>query len=247
MNFGLIAAGGIGTRFGGDIPKQFLILAKKPILVHSVEKFLKVSVINFICVGTPEIWIDYTKKVLNKYFKNHKDKIFVVQGGNTRNETIINLINFAEKNLSKGEKSNIAVTHDAARPFVTEKIIERTLQTAMNSECCTVGAKIFDTIGEFDIQGKIQKYLNREKLVSIQTPQAFDMEKFKQLYESLNGNEKKEITDCSGVFYARNKNVKILLNKDINLKITARSDYELAKKFFSKWIIYYAGIIKRSL
>ncbi len=182
MNFGMIASGGIGSRMGCKIPKQFLKLGEKPILAYSIEKFLNVCEIDFLCVSTPKIWFFETESLVNKYFKKFKDKIHVVCGGETRNETILNMINYAEKNLSNQSELDFAVTHDAARPFVTEKMIRKSLEIAKTGKVCTFGEKINDTVVETKDNKMVEKFLNREKIVKIQTPQTFDMREFKRLY-----------------------------------------------------------------
>ena len=77
MNFGGILAGGKGTRMGKtDLPKQFLMLGEKPIIIHTIEQFLVSPAIDEIVVGVPENWIDYTKDIIEKYCKD--DRIHVV-------------------------------------------------------------------------------------------------------------------------------------------------------------------------
>lgn len=228
MNFGLIASGGTGTRMGYDIPKQFLKLAGKPILCYSVEKFLNVKSIDYICVSSPKEWIEKTKDLISEYFEKYENKVHVVCGGLTRNETIINMINFVEENLLTDDKVNFAVTHDAARPFITEGMMIKTLERACVGKICTIGQKIYDTVAKIGNGKKIEKYLNREKIVKIQTPQTFNLMEFKTLYNQLTDSEKSDITDCTGVFFAKNKNVEIILSEVDNLKITTKVDYEIA-------------------
>ena len=90
MNFAGILAGGKGTRMGKtDLPKQFLMLGEKPILIHTLEQFIIADKIDHIVVAVPENWINYTKDIIDKYCND--DRISVIQGGQNRNETIFNI------------------------------------------------------------------------------------------------------------------------------------------------------------
>ena len=91
MIFAAILAGGIGNRMGFEKPKQFLMVGNKPILIHSVEKFLKVNEIDKIIVSSPKDYINTTKNLIHEYFGNN-DRIVVISGGKTRNDTILNSI-----------------------------------------------------------------------------------------------------------------------------------------------------------
>ena len=125
MNFGGILAGGSGTRMGKtDLPKQFLSLGQKPIIIHTIEQFLISTNIDEIVVAVPQNWISYTEDIINRYCKDKK--IHVIQGGATRNETIMNVCNYIQ-NISPNEE-NIVVTHDAVRPFITQRIIKENIE-----------------------------------------------------------------------------------------------------------------------
>ena len=121
MNFAGILAGGKGTRMGKtDLPKQFLMLGQKPILVHTIEQFIICNDIDYVVVAVPENWINYTLDIVNKYCKN--DRVAVIAGGKSRNETIFNICNYINEKYTVSE-DDIIITHDAVRPFITQRII----------------------------------------------------------------------------------------------------------------------------
>ena len=125
MNFGGILAGGKGTRMGKtDLPKQFLMLGEKPIIIHTIEQFLVSAQIDEVIVAVPENWISYTQDIVEKYCKD--DTIHIIKGGSSRNETIMNICNYIKENSNDDE--NIVVTHDAVRPFVTQRIIKDNIE-----------------------------------------------------------------------------------------------------------------------
>src|SRR5690625_2301463 len=96
MIYAGILAGGQGTRMGNvPMPKQFLLLNDKPILVHTIEKFIINDSFASIIIATPKEWINYTKDILNKY-NIDIPRVIVIEGGKERNDTIINIISWIE-------------------------------------------------------------------------------------------------------------------------------------------------------
>ena len=145
MNFGGILAGGKGTRMGKtDLPKQFLMLGEKPIIIHTIEQFLISPAIDEIVVGVPENWIDYTKDIIEKYCKD--DRIHVIEGGKNRNGTIMNICKYICENFK--DKDNIIVTHDAVRPFVTQRIIKENVEICKKIGAADTVISASDTIVE---------------------------------------------------------------------------------------------------
>ena len=121
MNYGVVVAGGVGKRMGAEKPKQFLMIGDKPIIVHTVEKFVLCRDLDKIIVLTPADWIGYTGDVLAKHLgKSNMENVVVTEGGETRNETIMNAINYIDEHFGLNEE-DIIVTHDAVRPFVTHQ------------------------------------------------------------------------------------------------------------------------------
>ena len=129
MIFAAILAGGIGSRMGGtDTPKQFLDLGGKPVIIHTIEKFAINSKIDKIIVLTPQSFINHTNHLINEYIGDNED-IIVIEGGQTRNDTLINSVNYIDENFGIDDDS-IIVTHDSVRPFVTHRIIEDNIEAA---------------------------------------------------------------------------------------------------------------------
>ena len=145
--YGVILAGGKGTRMGNvERPKQFMEVGGKPIIVHTIEKFAIHTEFDKIIILSPKAWISHTNDLIKKYIPM-RDKLVVVQGGSTRNETIMNGIRYIEENFGLDEDT-IIVTHDSVRPFVTHRMIEENIQAAMACGACDTVIPATDTIVE---------------------------------------------------------------------------------------------------
>ena len=96
-------------------PKQYLLVGDKPILIHTLEKFYMQSEFEKVLVLCPTEWISHTKNLVRKYMKD-TERIVVLEGGETRNETIMNSIAYIEKEGNLNEDT-IIVTHDSVRPI----------------------------------------------------------------------------------------------------------------------------------
>lgn len=229
MVFGAIVAGGIGNRMNmAGMPKQFLPLGKsgKPIIIHTLEKFMLCDEFDFIYIGVHKEWIDYAQELLKKH-KINSDKIFITQGGADRNLTILNIISEIEKNHGESEK-HIIVTHDAVRPFVTLKMISENIKAAMKCGACDTVVSSVDTIVKSEGGEFIDVIPNRKFMYLGQTPQSFNMSKLKRLYQSLSEEEKAVLTDACKIFSFRNEPVLLVEGDNFNIKITTQSDYKIA-------------------
>jgi 2-C-methyl-D-erythritol 4-phosphate cytidylyltransferase len=171
-----ILAGGKGTRMGNvPMPKQFLLLNEKPIIVHTVEKFILNNKFENIIIATPKEWMNHTTDILKKYQIN-LPKVKVVEGGSDRNETIMNIINFIEESQTL-TKEDILVTHDAVRPFLTHRIIEENISNGLAHSAVDTVINAIDTIVESEDNQFISDIPRRDFMFQGQTPQTFNIKK----------------------------------------------------------------------
>lgn len=226
MVFGAILAGGKGTRMGIDKPKQFLMLGSRPIIIHTIEKFILSPDIDEIYVGVHPDWIDYTEDLIKKYIDSDKN-IILVPGGTDRNSTIFNIIDEIEKRNGDDE-GNIIVTHDSVRPFVTLRIIGENVEMA--KECGAVDTVIsaVDTIVVSEDGEKITSIPDRRQMFQGQTPQTFKISKLKELYNDLSDDEKEILTDACKICVVRNVPVRLVKGEVSNMKITTIDDMKAA-------------------
>lgn len=227
MIYAGILAGGIGKRMGRtELPKQFLTIGTTPIIVHTVEQFIISNKIDKIVIATPENWKSYTEDIINKHFPND-ERISIIIGGNTRNETIMNICKFIKED-SKDEE-NVILTHDAVRPFITHRIINDNIDAIMEKGIDAVDTVIpaQDTIVESEDKSIISNIPVRDKMYQGQTPQTFKVNELMDVYSSLTEKEKDILTDAAKMYVMKNKKVKIVQGETFNMKVTTEYDLKL--------------------
>lgn len=227
MIYAGILAGGKGTRMGNvPMPKQFLNIDEKPIIIHTIEKFLLNNKIDKILVASPKEWVDYTNELLKKY-KLEDERIDIVVGGKERNETIMNLISHAEKEYSIGKK-DIIITHDAVRPFLTHRIIEDNIKFGLKHDAVDTVVEAVDTIVKSENNETISEIPIRSQMYLGQTPQTFNIMKLKNIYETISEKEKEILTDACKMFLLKNKDVHLVKGENFNIKVTTPFDLSIA-------------------
>ena len=228
MTYGVILAGGIGSRMGGDKPKQYLTVKGKPIIIYTIEKFLVVPEFEKVIVLCPKQWVEHTKNLIEKHIAPAKDRVAVIEGGSTRNETIMNAIKLIE-NEGNLNDDTIIVTHDSVRPFVTHRIIEENIKAAEEFGACDTVVPATDTIVEAIDNTTISNIPDRSKMYQGQTPQSFKALKLKNMYESLTDEEKDILTDAAKIFVIKGEKVALVQGETFNMKITYPYDLRVAK------------------
>lgn len=227
MIFAAILAGGVGSRMGNsDVPKQFLNLGDKPILIHTIEKFIINSKFDKILVLTPNNFINSTIDLI-KNIEGETDKIIVLEGGETRNDTIRNAISYIKNNFSIDDNS-IIVTHDSVRPFVSHRIIEDNIKMASEYGACDTVIPATDTIVESVDGDTISSIPLRDHYYQGQTPQSFKINKLDSLYNNLSKEEIDSLTDAAKIFTLNNEDVFLVEGDVTNIKITYPYDLKLA-------------------
>jgi 2-C-methyl-D-erythritol 4-phosphate cytidylyltransferase len=218
----LIPAAGMGKRMGKAVAKQFLPLGDKPMLAHTLLAFQRSSDIDeIIPILSQEDMEICLREIIERY---HITKVkTLVVGGKERQESVSHGLQKLEKNAS------IVLVHDGVRPFVTQEMIREVVEHARKGECVTVGVPLKDTIKEVDDQGMVRQTLDRSRLWSIQTPQAFPAKILKHAYEESARHSSFGTDDAMLVERAGGK-VRVILGSYENIKITTQEDLILAEE-----------------
>jgi 2-C-methyl-D-erythritol 4-phosphate cytidylyltransferase len=225
-NVAIILAAGSGKRFGANLPKQYIRLGGKEIIVYTIEQFEKNELIDEICLV---INLDYKKdieKIIKKY--NFKKVKKIISGGKERYESSYNAI------LEYEKEGNINIIfHDGVRPFVSQEIITDTIKALDKYNAVDVAIESSDTIIEVNKDCTIKNIPNRSQLRRGQTPQAFKLFTIKKAHTLARLDKKKiNFTDDCGIVleYLKDEKIFVIKGEKKNIKITHKEDLLLAEK-----------------
>ena len=224
MNIALITAGGNGTRMHQDIPKQFLNVNNKPIIVYTMEAFQNhpdIDAIEVVC-------LDGWHQILEAYAKqfNITKLVGIVSGGKNGQESIKNGLNEINKKYSKDD---IVIVHDGNRPLVSEEIISDS-----SAKCLMYGSGIaaipcVEAMLETDDRISSNKQISRDNLMRTQTPHAFKLEKLLWAHEEAEKmGIKNSVASCPLMFELGEK-IYFSAGSEKNIKLTTPVDIEIFK------------------
>ena len=220
----VIPAAGIGTRFGGEKPKQLIAINGIPILQLTIQKFQECDAVDFIVIASHFDYIDDIKQLVQS--ENLTKVKSVVVGGKHRQDSVWSGINEIVK-----FDVDILLIHDAVRPFVSNKIISNVIQAVKEYEAAIPAVTPKDTIKISDNEGFFITTPDRNILFAVQTPQGFKtkiiVEAFQKAYA-----DKFYGTDDSSLVERLGKKVKIIEGDYRNIKITTKEDFEYASYLY---------------
>jgi len=224
MNIAIIVAAGSGTRFGAERPKQFLEIAGKPLLIHTLEKFENCAAIDEIVLVLSADELAGFRAVAEKFDLEKLKKI--VAGGVTRAESVFHGLKAIDN-----EAAEIVAVHDGARPFVTGAEIAATIDKAGETGAACLVGMVTDTIKEVE-GGAILRTVERTNLRRALTPQAFRFDILKRAFKNADLSE--SATDECFLVERLGKRIAVVEGSAKNIKITTREDWALAEIFFSE-------------
>jgi len=209
----IIPAAGSGERFGEE--KQFKLFSGRPLIFHTLKLFLQSDYIDEIIVAVPSANVDSTHRDVLSMSAGKPVK--VVAGGTRRQDSVKNGIDVSDSH------STLVCIHDAARPFVTEDLIQRSISACEFADGAVVGIPSKDTV-KFSENGLVKETLDREKIWLAQTPQCFHKNK---LLQALYHAEKENLTgtDESVLMEAMGFSIKLVDGDLNNFKITTKDDW----------------------
>jgi 2-C-methyl-D-erythritol 4-phosphate cytidylyltransferase len=210
----VLAAAGSGDRLGADRPKAFARLGDEPLLAQSLKRLDDSDWVDFIVVAAPPGWEE--PAILLAEELGCSKVSACVTGGATRGESV------AKALAEVPEDTAVVLVHDAARPLVSDEVIERVL-TALNEgwDGALPGLRLADTIKRVDDEGRVVETLNRYELRAVQTPQAFVASVLRDAY--ANGDAA-VASDCASLVEARGGRIKVVDGDPRLIKITDAAD-----------------------
>jgi len=221
----IIAAGGRGERIGGVLPKQFMEIKKKPILVYTVEKFERCELIDEIVLVVPADYMSFcTYNMVDIYdFKKVKR---ILSGGKERQDSVY-------KGLSAlPENTDIVVIHDGVRPFISTRKIKESIELCKKEKAVILALPVNGTVKRVEDEYVVTT-LSRERLWVAQTPQTFEYKLILEAYkkaikDGLKGTDDSSLVERLGV------KVKVLEGENGNIKITTNEDLALAERILER-------------
>ncbi|HBH24597.1 MAG TPA: 2-C-methyl-D-erythritol 4-phosphate cytidylyltransferase [Cytophagales bacterium] len=212
--YAIIVAGGTGTRMKSKVSKQFLLLDKKPVLMHTLEAFHAYSDTLTIVVVLPESEMEYWKQLCNKHHFSISHQL--VSGGRSRFQSVKN-------GLKKVPANSVVAIHDGVRPLIHKEIIGASFQIAKIHGSAVAAVRLKESIRQADQD--TTKAVDRSKYRIIQTPQTFKSDIILQAY---NLDEQPDMTDDASVAEAAGHKISLFEGSYENIKITTPEDLWIA-------------------
>jgi 2-C-methyl-D-erythritol 4-phosphate cytidylyltransferase len=214
----IIPAAGTGSRFGGELPKQFHLLAGKPMIQHVIERFLLDENVSRVIVPVAEILLASVK---------NSERVVWVAGGETRQQSVI-------RGLAETRDADLIAVHDAARPLFSEATFHAVVAAAREIGAALPVVPVADTIHLMSNDATIVETLDRSMLAAAQTPQCFRADVLRDVLvrAQLEGIEG---TDEAGLAARFGYTVKAVPGDPRNLKITVPEDLVIAESYLRQW------------
>ncbi|NQT77790.1 MAG: 2-C-methyl-D-erythritol 4-phosphate cytidylyltransferase [Bacteroidetes bacterium] len=218
--FVIITAGGLGSRMRSSTPKQFMELAGKPVIMHSMQCFAMYSGSITMILVLPEVFIGEWKELCKKY--NFQIKHSLCSGGKTRFHSVQNGLKLVN------DKGLVAI-HDAVRPLISSALIKECFNAASKKGNAVPALPLRDSVRE--ISGDENRPVDRLKFRLIQTPQVFEVMLIKKAYEQA---YRPSFTDDATVAEAIGVHINLLKGIEENIKITTPEDLKIAEVLYRK-------------
>lgn len=226
MNSAIIFAGGTGSRMNSKVlPKQFLKIYGKPVIIHTLEVFDNCDEIDQIIVVILEGWESYLDNLIKHYHIKKVKK--VVAGGETGQQSIFN-------GLKEIDDNGIVLIHDGVRPFIDCKLIQENIKIAKRDKIAITCVKAKETLVSVE-NNKVDKILPRNTSYMARAPQSFEVSLLKEAHLKAIKDNNFSFIDSSSIVkhYFPEYNLNIVECGSENIKITTQEDFYLAKAMFS--------------
>lgn len=227
MNTALILAGGVDGRFSMDIPKQFVNVNNRPIIVYTMEIFQNHPDIDEIIVTCLDGWQEMVR-VYAKQFNISKLKT-ILPGGRNAQESTYHGLKYLKEYMGKGD---IVVIHDAIRPMVPRELITDSIRVCRKKGMGVAATFVMDAIIHSDNGVDGDKYINRDELKKVQTPQAFDFEWLWKIHNRAIEEGCLGSWDNSSLLTKMGEKIYFSKGSDLNLKINTTEDVEMFRALY---------------
>lgn len=220
MNIAIILSGGVGSRMGLNIPKQYVVVKGQPIISYCLQTFLCNEHTDAIVIGVADEWKEY---VMEQMEKLHPAKpVFYAAPGETRQYSIFNALRVV-KDQGYSDDSFVII-HDAARPLVSDELINRCYEGCDRADGSMPVIAVKDTTYYSEDGKSITSLLDRSKLWAGQAPEAFVFGKYLQIHEKMSHEELLKINGSTEIAFKQGLKVEMVEGDPMNFKITTPED-----------------------
>ena len=221
-NYVILLAGGVGKRMGTDIPKQFLEVDGKPIIVYSIENFQKNPQIEKIVVVCVKDWIDKTWELVKKYSLSKVE--WIIEGGSTGHDSIRNGVFFLK---NKVDPDDHIIVHDAVRPVLPQKAIDEVIRVSHEKGNASSSIECHPPIVYTEDHESGITDVDREHVMLTASPQAFKYSLALKCYEQAEAEDYHTSTFTSSLLIHCHERVYFAKGTSCNIKITRKEDLAL--------------------
>lgn len=227
-NYALILAGGVGQRMrSSGLPKQFLMVYGKPIIIYTIEKFVLCPEVNKIVVACNPLYIDYLKELLLRY--PFEKEVAIISGGKDRQGSIQNGIDYIFNNGGNGE--DIIIVHDGVRPLIDQDVISENIRVAEKEGCAMTVRPVVESVVVSDNNiAQFEDFKKRDNTYSLTSPQTFKLSILVDAYEKTKNTDAPiPLLDAALAYTYLGHKIPLVMEYNQNIKITTPEDYYVLK------------------
>lgn len=228
MNYGIILAGGVGQRMRRTgMPKQFLEVFGKPIIIYTLQKFEYCEDIDEVVIVCHPSWKEYMNSMIQRY--GLKKIKAVISGGKDRQDSVLNGLKYIRSNKAKDD--DVVIIHDGVRPLIQENILSENVRVAKKyGNAMTVRPVIESVVITDKDEAGFKDFKKRDDTYSLTAPQSFQLGVLVQAYKEIEGKDTPmPLLDSALVFTYLGNKVHIIKENNNNIKVTTPEDYYILK------------------
>lgn len=233
MNTVIILAGGVGSRVGADVPKQFVKVKDKPILAYTCEIFQQNEHIDSILIVCHKDWMTYCREMVDKY--NLSKVRWMVEGGNTFQDSVINGMKHLEGLLgTETALTDNVFIHYGGAPFTSQKIVNAVIDMTEERGSAVTATPIYQLLSSRDTESTSKTWLDRDKYIQIACPYGFRFDYLLDIYKRAEEKGLLESVEphTTSLMYALGETINYTYGDQSNIKITTAEDIDM----FNGWV-----------